>query len=298
MGRTKSKTFTLTQLAADEIERQPVQIEYIEQIIDRFMLSGRTFTDLMYVERGPRDTLRIKTFNMREAMVEYLNGLGKRKASYFLDSLVHEQLASEGKLANTDPKKRTLKEIRTITGLGQQEFATKLGINPLTISKIECGVLPLSHKQATKIAEMFPFSLDEIEHSRKSGQKQGILRLLRLMNNMTQRGLAEAAGLKQEEISALENGKINISEKNAQRFALALDCNPDFFFSEDAQIIDEFILYFEKRGNVKSNPYFEKAMAIVQAQAGVKQMTPIEFVAKINEITDGLSCHTKTASKG
>lgn len=289
MVRTAQKTFTLTHRAADEIDRQPVQIEYVEELIDRFILSGRTIADLMYVERGPKHTLRAKTFKMREAMVEFIAGLGKGKASYFLDSLVHERLASEGKLPASLAKRRTLKEIRTTSCLGQREFAEKIGVSLITVSKIECGTQPLSQKLAIKISEAFGISIDEIDHSRKSGVSGDILRLLRLANGLSQYELADQAHLDQVQISAMETGRLIISEKTARRIAAALDCNPDFFFSEDVPVIEKLILYFENRGIMKSNPYFEQAMAMVQAQAGVKQMTPMEMIAMVREIADGLA---------
>ena len=37
------------------------------------------------------------------------------------------------------------------------------------------------------------------------------------------------------------------------------------------------------------NPYFDQAMAMVQAQAGVKQMTPVEMIAMVKELADGLA---------
>lgn len=286
----------LTHRAADEIERHPVQIEYVEGLIQKHMTSGRVPGDLMYVERGPKHTLRNKTFNMSEKIVEYISAQGRGKGSYFLDSLVHEQMVADGKITGDANKKRTLKEIRTITGLGQHEFAKRLDVSPVTISKIECGALPLSYNVALKIAEKFSFSPEEIAHSPKSVQNGDVVRMMRLANGMTQQELSIATGMPQEFISKIETGATKITLKTATRLAKALDCNPDFFFSTDSDFINNFIIYFEHRGNMKSNPYFEQAMAMVQAQAGVKMMSPVEMIAMVKEIAGGLASLTSCES--
>ncbi|WP_308483160.1 MucR family transcriptional regulator [Desulfovibrio psychrotolerans] len=40
---------------------------------------------------------------------------------------------------------------------------------------------------------------------------------------------------------------------------------------------------------MNTNPYFDQAMAMVQAQAGVKQMTPAEMIAMVKDLAEGLA---------
>ncbi|MFV0350371.1 MAG: MucR family transcriptional regulator [Halodesulfovibrio sp.] len=40
---------------------------------------------------------------------------------------------------------------------------------------------------------------------------------------------------------------------------------------------------------MNSNPFFDQAMSMVQAQAGVKQMTPAEMISMVKELADGLA---------
>lgn len=40
---------------------------------------------------------------------------------------------------------------------------------------------------------------------------------------------------------------------------------------------------------MNTNSFFDQAMAMVQAQAGVKQMTPAEMIAMVKELADGLA---------
>lgn len=40
---------------------------------------------------------------------------------------------------------------------------------------------------------------------------------------------------------------------------------------------------------MNSNSFFDQAMAMVQAQAGVKQMTPTEMIAMVKELAEGLA---------
>lgn len=40
---------------------------------------------------------------------------------------------------------------------------------------------------------------------------------------------------------------------------------------------------------MSANPFFEQAMSMVQAQAGVRQMAPTEMIAMVRELADGLA---------
>lgn len=52
------------------------------------------------------------------------------------------------------------------------------------------------------------------------------LRIMRELQEMSQNDLAEAAGIPQSTISAIENGRSNLGVERAKIFARALRCHP------------------------------------------------------------------------
>ena len=52
------------------------------------------------------------------------------------------------------------------------------------------------------------------------------VRILRELQGLSQSGLAEACGIPQSTISAIENGRVNLGVERAKALAIALRCHP------------------------------------------------------------------------
>ncbi len=52
------------------------------------------------------------------------------------------------------------------------------------------------------------------------------LRILRELQELSQRQLSELTGIPQATISAIENGRVNLGVERAKVFAVALKCHP------------------------------------------------------------------------
>ena len=52
------------------------------------------------------------------------------------------------------------------------------------------------------------------------------VRIVRELQEMTQRELAELSGIPQATISAIENGRVNLGVERAKSLAIALRCHP------------------------------------------------------------------------
>lgn len=120
-----------------------------------------------------------------------------------------------------------VKELRERKGISQRALADAIGVNHTAVMRIEAGERKVSSSQALKLAEFFECSVEFILNVKMRTTKNRLCEL-RISRGLTIRALAEKVGVSHTQITHIENGKRNLTTKNARILADFFGVSTDY----------------------------------------------------------------------
>ena len=119
-----------------------------------------------------------------------------------------------------------LTKVSTTTGLTDFHFSVPNAEVPWIEKLLKTALKSIETQESEENAEKDSYSIEEVFGTIAPGE---VLQGYRFRDELTQKQVAEAVGVKQHHISDMERGHRKISRKMATRFAVLFKTKPEVF---------------------------------------------------------------------